>query len=522
MKNILRLSSLLAVAALTACGGGGGSGGTSAQQYSISLTTVKTQLPINIDPSNNLAGTGAYAPYSTSLYVSAQTGGKPIPGGTDIFACNMASGLDSGALYYLDGDTSHEVDGKPGAYRAITLGSNSGGASFHFHSSNQAGTARIVCTVVDPRDKITYSANVDIQVGAATGKPAWVIGQAQAASTLGTSDNLANLSNTVGIQASLYDDANQPIATASAANLQVSILPFTSSSSDASVGAQLVAGSQKSSSVRVQSIGGTAQFSLMSGANEGPILLQFVADRSDNNVANGIQDPVTSYLAVGAYDTLVSNTPLAIATTAIADVAVNGVPYSSLLQATGGNAPYTWRLVGGNLPTGLSLNSVGMISGTPSVKRLGSYTFLASVTDRLGATIQQSFSISVTGDVTVDAPLTLNLNTCTTGTDINSTCRIPAAGMGSLYQYGFSATGGDPTVPVTWTFSGLPAWLSSSSTGGVGFVSGTPTYTKDPETGIVTGNTCAPTGFLVTATRGSLTASKRVTLAINAGELPCP
>ena len=53
MKNILRLSSLLAVAALTACGGGGGSGGTSAQQYSISLTTVKTQLPINIDQSNN-------------------------------------------------------------------------------------------------------------------------------------------------------------------------------------------------------------------------------------------------------------------------------------------------------------------------------------------------------------------------------------------------------------------------------------------------------------------------------------
>ena len=97
MKTILRLSSLVVAATLVACGGGGGSGGTSEQQYSITLRADKTQLPLNVNPSQNLPSIGAYAQYTTTLYVSAETGGKPIPGGENIFGCNTAAGLDSDA-----------------------------------------------------------------------------------------------------------------------------------------------------------------------------------------------------------------------------------------------------------------------------------------------------------------------------------------------------------------------------------------------------------------------------------------
>ena len=55
---------------------------------------------------------------------------------------------------YLDEDD----DGNPTAYRSITLGSNAGGNSFHFHAGNQAGTATITCSVEDPRDKRQVSA----------------------------------------------------------------------------------------------------------------------------------------------------------------------------------------------------------------------------------------------------------------------------------------------------------------------------------------------------------------------------
>lgn len=43
-----------------------------------------------------------------------------------------------------------------------------------------------------------------------------------------------------------------------------------------------------------------------------------------------------------------------------------GTPYSVTLQATGGTEPYSWGIVGGALPDGLTLSSSGVISGTPA------------------------------------------------------------------------------------------------------------------------------------------------------------
>lgn len=43
-----------------------------------------------------------------------------------------------------------------------------------------------------------------------------------------------------------------------------------------------------------------------------------------------------------------------------------GVPYSFQLQASGGSGNYAWKIISGNLPTGLSLSVNGVISGTPT------------------------------------------------------------------------------------------------------------------------------------------------------------
>ena len=168
-------------AALTACGGGGGSPGETQENYTISLRSDKTTLPLNIG--GVMAGSGVYSPYTTTLYVDARKGNIAIPGGEDVFGCNVTGGLDSGSLYYLDGNPEHEVEvddgngGKikvPKAYRSITLGANSGGNSFHFHAGDAVGVARITCSVTDPRDNRQKSASVDISVGGTTGKPASV------------------------------------------------------------------------------------------------------------------------------------------------------------------------------------------------------------------------------------------------------------------------------------------------------------------------------------------------------------
>lgn len=58
--------------------------------------------------------------------------------------------------------------------------------------------------------------------------------------------------------------------------------------------------------------------------------------------------------------------------------------YSVTFAAVGGIPPYTWSILTGTLPTGLSLSSGGLLSGTPTVAGLFSFTVL--VTDSAGGT----------------------------------------------------------------------------------------------------------------------------------------
>ena len=475
MKNFIQLAAIATASFLVGCGGGGGSSGTVASEYKISLQADKTRLPINLEGVG--PGQGVNAPFTTVLHVNATVAGAPIPGGEEIFGCNVAGGLNSGSLYYLDGDEDHETEiddgngGKiriPNAYRSITLGSNAGGSSFHFHAGNSAGTVRITCSVTDPRDQQQKSATIDITVGggAGTGMAASVQGIALYP-TLGTQNNTNNLRTSTAINAYVWDDANQPVTTNGKANLQGSIRSVGS----AAGGARLLKGSQQGSVVQMETTNGVGTFSLSSGFSEGPILVEMVSDRFDNDVTNGIQDPIVGLLVVNATEglppgaapdplTLVNITP---------PEATNGLPYSYALSAAGGVAPYTWTALGG-LPDGMSLSSSGVLSGTPKMTAPGDVQVAVRVTDSRGASITGNFTLTVNGtgtnDPVLNPPLSINLSGC--GTDVNTVCALPDAPVGGFYQYVLTATGGG-TGAVTWAFEGVPpgagGWLTLSATG---------------------------------------------------------
>jgi large repetitive protein len=69
-----------------------------------------------------------------------------------------------------------------------------------------------------------------------------------------------------------------------------------------------------------------------------------------------------------------------------------GQSYATSLFASGGVQPYTWSVVAGGLPPGLSLGG-NVISGTPSTA--GSFGFTAQVRDSAGSTASQAFTINV-------------------------------------------------------------------------------------------------------------------------------
>jgi phosphatidylinositol-3-phosphatase len=70
--------------------------------------------------------------------------------------------------------------------------------------------------------------------------------------------------------------------------------------------------------------------------------------------------------------------------------------YSATLQATGGTTPYTWSMLSGSLPAGLTLTaSSGAISGTPTTA--GTSSFTVQVTDSATNKASAGFSITITG-----------------------------------------------------------------------------------------------------------------------------
>lgn len=73
---------------------------------------------------------------------------------------------------------------------------------------------------------------------------------------------------------------------------------------------------------------------------------------------------------------------------------VTGAPYEDILAATGGDGVYTWTVVAGALPAGLSLDgTTGVISGTPA--GAGTYGFTIQVASGDGQTASKALSIII-------------------------------------------------------------------------------------------------------------------------------
>lgn len=134
-----------------------------------------------------------------------------------------------------------------------------------------------------------------------------------------------------------------------------------------------------------------------------------------------------------------------------------GAAYSQTITASGGTAPYSFTLVSGSLPPGLSLSTSGALTGTPT--SAGSFTFTVRATDSAGCFGSRVYTIVI------------NPAACPTITLSPTT--LPAAIAGTPYgPVTITATGGTGPYTFAVTAGALPPGLSLST---AGVISGTPT-----------------------------------------------
>ena len=132
-----------------------------------------------------------------------------------------------------------------------------------------------------------------------------------------------------------------------------------------------------------------------------------------------------------------------------------GVAYASKLTANGGVPPYTFSIISGSLPDGLTLDtSTGNITGIPSAA--GSFSFTAQVKDSTNTSA---------GTTTSNCGITIGPAPSATCAVINAVQGVPITPVAVT---GSGGAGG----PYTFSATGLPAGLSMASDG---TISGTPT-----------------------------------------------
>jgi len=105
--------------------------------------------------------------------------------------------------------------------------------------------------------------------------------------------------------------------------------------------------------------------------------------------------------------------PLSITTTSLANGTV-GTAYSQTLAATGGKTPYTWTRSSGTLPTGLTLSSAGVITGSPTAT--GTFSFTVQVTDSASTAASVTKALSITVAAAPAPPFTITTTNLANGT----------------------------------------------------------------------------------------------------------
>lgn len=396
-------------------------------------TSALPQGTVGLAYSQTVAATGGVTPYSWSIASGS------LPPGVTLSGTGVVSGTpaDNGSFAV----TLRVTDAaSQSATRALTL---------------QVGAALSITTTTLPAATVGASYSRQLAAIGGTTPYSWAVssGTLPAGLSLSSSGTLSGTPTTAGSSTFIVqvsDAASRTATQALTLSVSSSLDITTTTLPAATVGAAY--------SQQLAAAGGSTPYSwsLDSGSLSAGLTLSAAGVVSGTPTAAG-NATFTVRVTDAASRTATQTLTLAVTasldiTTTTLPAATVGTSYSRQLEADGGTAPYSWAVVTGTLPAGLSLNSSGVLSGTPT--SAGSPTFSVRVTDAASRTDTQALTLTVNASLGI------------------STTALPEGTVGTSYSQQLAASGG--VAPYNWTIvsGSLPNGLDLSSGG---LLSGTPT-----------------------------------------------
>ncbi|MGN6520538.1 MAG: hypothetical protein ACTHK2_14035 [Dokdonella sp.] len=286
------LGLLLASLALASCGGGGGDGGTfTPQSGSITITATATSLPTN---TGNWLPT-QHGPNQAELTITTRNADGSLLIGEDLSV--SISPVNVASLSFLVNDDNDDGDNLWGSF---TIKGTNGVATAWVNAGTVAGTAVVTASMVDPTTDRTISKTITITVTSGVGtNPATVSLTPTPAGVYLPNSGGNNVSS---IAAVVLDGGGQFVPDpVGADNLQVEIV---GNAGDARLSTNSSGGASQGTTVSTHTVNGKATISFQAGdaTPQEPVQIKATADRADNNVSNGIQDPVSFTTSVVVSD----------------------------------------------------------------------------------------------------------------------------------------------------------------------------------------------------------------------------
>lgn len=187
---------------------------------------------------------------------------------------------------------------------------------------------------------------------------------------------------------------------------------------------------------------------LISGTPTAVGTFQFVVSATDSSTGAGPFSRQSGTLSLTVTPPTLNLSPATLPN------AIAGVAYNQAFSATGATAPYSYQITSGSLPAGLTLSSVGALTGSPTAA--GSFSFTVQATDANNFTGSLAHNLVVLPPTLSVAPTTL-----------------PSGSRGTAYSQTLSASGGNAPYTFAIKSGNLPPGMTL--TAGTGAIRGTPT-----------------------------------------------